>query len=579
MLNERQYLIVDLLVKTNKPVSADDISKIVVRSRRTIMRDLSSIKLFLESNHIGELLVNVERQGYRIKIDDTQKYEEFMKKSIRDEEIILFELINQDYITMDYLSELLYVSKITASEKMNVIKENYSEMLNIEISHKGHHLQEPLYKKCILISNLVDNNTRYYLDKVQVSSDAYELLLSQMEHSEIIKEYFPNVLPQQIANIFIAALLMKKSEIEEINDDFAYFYATCHIAYDAAVIHILTQVSDHCVDVNLNLSEKQILQALHIIEEENSVRFDEDELSIQLYMHLKRILCYPTYVRTKEIHNIANIKALYPFSFDLSILFINIMNKLYGYQIPNRDLIGLYFAVGMEKRRKRKNMVVLYSNMNAIANINKQLLEASINNCTVEIVDHMNAEIMDEAAVIINSTQDSVVPVEHVYKTESILSDNDIIEVRNMIENTSINRNIRSIFPKEYSFTYEVKEGETWQDVIRNITSRLSTTLVISGDEASRILEREHSGNSLVIGSYCIPHCISKKEDFCMSIYVHLDKSVTIENMSVRNVLVTLMNPEVKSNINIFKYLYRYLNNHEQELNDITTYEDFIQYI
>lgn len=80
MLNERQYLMIDLLVKTNKSISADHIAKIVVRSKRTIMRDLSSIKIFLETNNIGELLVNVERQGYRIKIDDNEKIRRFYEE-------------------------------------------------------------------------------------------------------------------------------------------------------------------------------------------------------------------------------------------------------------------------------------------------------------------------------------------------------------------------------------------------------------------------------------------------------------------------------------------------------------------
>lgn len=251
-----------------------------------------------------------------------RKYEDFMKKSIRDEEIILFELMNKAYVTMEQLSELLYVSKITVSEKMNVIKENYGELLNIEISHKGHHLQEPIYKKCILISNLVDNNTKYYLDKAGIQASSYELLLSQMEHSNRIKEYFPNVLPQQIANLFVAALLLEQMEEVEVNDDFSYFFTNANIPFNTQAIYVLCQTSDHCIDVNLNLSEKQILQALHIMEEENSIRFDESELSTQLYMHLKRILCYPIYVQTKEVHNIANIKASYPFSFDLSILLL-----------------------------------------------------------------------------------------------------------------------------------------------------------------------------------------------------------------------------------------------------------------
>lgn len=579
MLNDRQHLIVDLLVKTSSPIGADDISKIVIRSKRTIMRDLSTIKLFLESQQIGELLVNVERQGYRIKIDNLSKYEEFMKKNIRDEEIILLALINQEYVTMEYLADLLYVSKITVSEKMNVIKENYQNILNIEITHKGHRLQEPLHKKCILLSNLVDNNTKYYLDKANIDISAYELLTSQIEHNEVIKEYFPNVLPTQIANIFVAAVLLHNNGQEDNNDDFSYLYTVSGIAFSKKTLYVLTQTSDACVNINLNLTCKQILQVLHIMEEENSIRFHEEEMSVQLYQHLKRILCYPYYLRAKEIHNIMNIKALYPFSFDLSILFLNLMEKLYGYQIPNRDLIGLYFAVGMEKLKTKKHQLYIYSNVNSIANINKQLLEASLSNCTIDIVDHLTKDQIEEASLIINSTGGNDLQIENQYTTEFILSELDISNIKNKVESISINKNIRTFFPRDYSFTYDVGQEEGWSDVIRGICNRLTTSLAILPEEATRILERENSGNPLVIGAYSIPHCISKRDDFCISIYVHLTKEIQVEGSCIRHVLVTLMNPTMKQNINIFKYLYRYLNNHELELKDIQTYEEFIQFI
>lgn len=578
MLNDRQYLIVDLLVKTNSSISAEDISKIVMKSKRTIMRDLSTVKLFLESNQIGELLVNVDGQGYRIKVDNSSRYEELMKKSIRDEELILFELINHPYVTMEQLADLLYVSKITASEKMNVIKENYRSLLNIEISHKGHTLHEPLHKKCVLISNLIDNNTKYYLDKAGIDGHAYEMLISQAEHMAEIREYFPNMLPGQIAHLFIAALLLEGVKETENNDDFSYLYQTSRIPYTGQAIAVLSKVSDACVSVNLGLSVNQILKVLTIIEEENSIRFQEEELGRQLYQHLKRILCYPTYLHAREIQNIANIKALYPFSFDLSIVFISLMEKLYGYQIPNRDLIGLYFAVGMENMRKKKSRILIYSSINSIANINKQLLEASLSNCEIIIADYLPDD-QDEVTLVINGTREPLDHIENQFSTEYILSEGDIQLIRNQIENISINKNIQSIFPKDYSFTYDVQPQEAWLDVLKGICDRLSTALVISSEEAVRIVEREKSGNSLVISNFSIPHCISKKEDFCVSVFVHLSEAVQVENSSIQNVLVTLMSPTMSTNINIFKYLYRYLNQYETAMQGVTTYEEFIQFI
>ena len=579
MLNERQFMIVELLVKTNNSISAEEISKIVIRSKRTVMRDLSSIKLFLYNNKIGELLVNVDKIGYRIRIDNEQKYEECMRKSVRDEEIILYALLNNEYITMEDLSDLLFVSKITASEKMNVIKETYGELLSIEVSHKGHRLNELISKKCLLLSNLIDTNTKYYLDKANINIRAYETLLTQIELSQEISAYFPNVLPQQITNIFVAAQLMQIHEALDSSEDFAFLFQGAGINYTKQTLYALSKVSDYCIDVNLHLSEKQIENVLQIIEKENAIQFVKGELSSQLYMHLKRILCYPSYIQSREIHNIANIKALYPFSFDLSIVFISLMQKLYGYQISNKDLIGLYFAVGMEKNKMHKHKVAIYSRIKSIANINKQILEENIRDCDVVVIDStINYEI-NEFSLIVNNTTDTLDDVSYCYHADSILSDYDISEIKNLLEDISINLKVQNIFPKEHSFTYKVAEGEDWLIVLRNICNRLMNENVISLVEMNRILEREKSGNSLIIGTYCIPHCISTKEDFCVSIYVHLTKTMIVEGSSISHVLVTLMNPKINQNINIFKYLYRYINANEKKLAEINDYDEFIQFI
>ena len=194
MLNERQYIIIELLTKAPSPIRADEIAKIVVKSKRTIMRDLSSIKLFLETNNGGELIVRPEQQGYTISITDYDRYEELMMKNINDEQVILYQLIMNEFVTIEYLADLLFVSRITASEKMGVIKEMYSSVLNIGVSHKGHHLAETDVTKCFLLSNLVGTNLKYYLELAQVTPEKYELLLYTLKHSKRIGYYFHNVI-------------------------------------------------------------------------------------------------------------------------------------------------------------------------------------------------------------------------------------------------------------------------------------------------------------------------------------------------------------------------------------------------
>ena len=578
MLNERQYIIIELLTKAPSPIRADEIAKIVVKSKRTIMRDLSSIKLFLETNNVGELIVRPEQQGYTITITNYDRYEELMMKNINDEQVILYQLIMNDYVTIEYLADLLFVSRITASEKMGVIKEMYSSVLNIVVSHKGHHLAESDVTKCFLLSNLVGTNLKYYLELANVTPEKYELLLSQLKHSKHVGDYFPNVMESQLANLFIACMLYPNSAAEE-NEDFEYLYEACGLAYTPQMIGSLSMLSDYCVETNLNLTINQIQRVLQVIEQENSITFPNVELSKQLYHHLKRILCYPTFLKNKEIHNIANIKALYPFAFDLGIVFINYMKKFYEYRITNGDLVGLYFTVGMEEMMKKNHHILIYSLVNSIANINRQLIEATISNCQVEIVDSLQEVTLKDYSLIVNSSGETLDVQLPVFKTEYILSENDLADLKAMVENISIGYNVQTIFPKEYSFTYHVQEHEGWFEILERICSRLEESLVISREEATKIIEREKSGNPLLINNYSVPHCISKRENFVICIYVHLDKPVMVETTMVSHVLLTMMNPNVNKSINIFKFLYRYLQEHEEQLATIESYDEFIRFV
>ncbi|GCF95932.1 putative frv operon regulatory protein [Enterococcus florum] len=578
MLNERQYIIVELLTKAPSPIRSEEIAKIVAKSKRTIMRDLSSIKLFLESNGIGELTVQPDQQGYKIFITDYGQYEEWMMKNINDEQIILYQLIMNEYVTIDRLAELLFVSRITASEKMGVLKESYSSVLAISVSHKGHYLNESLVTKCLLLSNLVGTNTKYYLELAGVTPEQYELLLSQIKHSTLIGDYFPNVLDSQLANLFIASLLFPNGFREE-NEELEALFRSCQITYGLEAIRNLSLVSDYCIETNLNLTIAQIEENLNQIEQENNIKFANPKLAKQLYNHLKRILCYPCFLKSKEIHNIANIKALYPFAFDLGIVFIQKMNANYGYRITNSDLIGLYFTVGMESMMKKNHHILIYAQVNSIANINRQLLEASISNCDVEITDQLNDKDLAPFSLVINSTKERVDCPQPVFQTEYILSEKDIAEIKETLENISIGYHIKTIFPKEYSFTYIVQEQESWLDILQAICSRLEKALVISREEAARIIEREQSGNPLVINNFAVPHCISKRENFVICIYVHLDQPVMVENTAVTQVLLTLMNPNVNKSINIFKFLYRYLQEYQEQLTGIETYDEFIHFI
>lgn len=521
-MNERQQFILEFLIHASSPVSIDSIVSQVQKSKRTILRDLSTIKMYLEAENIGELINNTS--GYKINITEVEKYKDLMNQYINDEEVILYELVQREYLTIDDLSQCLYVSKMTASEKMNTVKTNYAHYLNIEVSRKGHRLNETIIKKCMLLCNLIENNLKYYLNLFQISYENYLCLEELISHNQQIKEDFPNCSTHQIAILFIAATIYQGDyDNQDIHEpEFLDYYQKANIHANKKADMILQTISLHCIDIHLSLSKQHIYRILGLMKNEMMIDLDEeDELVYQLYDHLKRVLCFPHYLKMKEIYNISDFKALYPFSFDLSFKFIQYLKQLYHYEIPNTDFIGLYFAVCLEKIKEKKHKIIIYSSKNAIAYLNKQLLMDYMNNIEVFLTKTLDKEILQGASLIIDSIGDLKLNDIEVIYMDHILNEEEMISIETILDNVSIHKNKYSIFPKSLSYEYHVKEDDTWEQILNNVCLKLQETNTINNEEKTAILNRENHGNALIINNYIIPHCISKKENFAsVSIFI-----------------------------------------------------------
>ena len=576
-MNDRQQIIIGLLRHTTTTITLDKIATIVKKSKRTVMRDLSTIKVFLEQEKIGSLVME-PGEGYRIDITDYELYNEVVQKTINDEELILFELVQNEYVTMEYLAQCLFVSKITATEKMNVVRNEYANTLNIEITRKGHHLQEDSAKKCILLSNLIMSNLKNYLTLANLSYDDYYQLEAIVKNNSELVSNFPNVSDQEILVLLIAAMIMGNVEEEDYDVDFNE-YLNGVLVLSRKANAILNLVSQHCIDVSLHLHKGQILEILNLMNISQIVGQENyEELASKLYEHLKRMVSYPYYVNVKTLYNIKDIQAMNPFAFDLSITFIDYFRHMYHYDVPNPDFIGLYFTICIEKYKKEKKKVLIYSNFNAIAYLNRQLLVDQLNDVEVEICERLAGDSLSNVTLIIDCKGDLKLSDKAVYKLHNIITDSDIRKVREMMDNIYIKQNKHKLFPQEYSFEYHVTNTD-WSYILEEICLRLQSKKAITKEEAHAIVDREKRGNALIINDFSIPHCISTRENICVCIYIHLDQKIEVESQTVNNVLLTITDPLLNKNTNIFRFLYNYLNDQKDDLEHISTYDEFVKNI
>lgn len=580
-MNERQQKIIELLSHASTSVSLEQIASFVNRSKRTVLRDLSGIKIFLEEQNVGSLITELGK-GYHIEIVNSNAYQELLQETINDEEIILYELVQNEYLTMDALANLLYVSKITASEKMNLVISQYENILNVEVSRKGHHLNASIEKRCFILSNLVKKNTKKYLDAAHMSKDTYYQLENLMENNREISENFPNATIHEIISLIIASRLLNVFTLDVAIEDQIDFneYMQGTVEIDEKMNAILNIVSQHCIEVSLNLSKEQVIDVLHLINFDSVVDPEVfHDLAERLYEHIKRMLGYPYYVQIKTPYNIAKIRTMNPLAFDLAMNFIHYFERMYHYEITNPDFVGLYFTVCLQRSRKETKKIVLIADSNAIAYLNKQLLLDYIPDIEVEISDVLLESHKNQASLIVDSklkyNDEKDVPI---YPLHNIITDQDVSKLKAMMNSVYIKQNRASLFPKEMSFEYHVTNPE-WEFVLEDVCMRLLRKKAISQSEMNAILSREKKGSALLIQSFALPHCISEKENVCSSFYIYLDAPIVVDQQEIRHLLITVTDPVLNKKINIFKFLYNFINDNQEELNKAKSYEDFIQWI
>ena len=578
-MNERQQIIIELLSHTSTFVSLDQIASTVKRSKRTVLRDLSGIKIFLEEEKIGNLLSEIGK-GYRIEILNEDIYNELLQETINDEETILYTFVQNEIITIDQMAQELYVSKITAAEKINLIISQYKSVLNIEVSKRGHRLVESDEKKCFILSNLVQRNIKKYLEIAQLSMDDYYQMESLLQDNEELKDNFPNVSNSEILSLFVASKLLNNVILEENDEDVDFNeYLQGVISIDEKTNYLLNRISQYCIEVSLNISKEQVVEVLRLINFQALVDKEGlNDLSERLYEHLKRMVCYPYYVALKKPYNLSKIRTTNPLAFDLAMNFIYFYQKMFHYDITDSDFIGLYFTVCLQKSKEEKKKILLISDKNAIGYLNKQLLIENINEIEVEICDQDEIQNIDRFHLILDSKQKYKGNDMQVYSFKNILNESDIEKIKELLNCIYIKQNVSTLFPEECSFTYHVTHSD-WNYVLEDVCMCLLKKKAISQNEMKAILSREKKGNALIVQSFAIPHCISDCKNECTSFVIHLDQKIVVDSQEINNILITKIDPMLNKKINIFKFLYNYINANEEGLQNLKTYEDFIQYI
>ncbi len=565
MLNQRQVQIMERL--ENGKASGLELAKLTGTSKRTILRDISQMNHLLQA--IGDISSS-QAGGYQLHIQDKEAYRNLLHQSMYDDELILLELLRHDFRTLDDLAATLFLSKPMISEKIIFLRGHYTKRLEIKSKpNYGHYLDEPLYRKMVLLANLIDKNPPFFCERLGISQDDYRSLLQEIRTLNEAN-YYPNIHSAHLVSLILAADVLENGVKN----------AATRFSLSEGLIHFFREEQQKKAKL-VTVAEIQVM--LQRLAEQYSTPVYDLELVEQLVGHLKRSIAYPIILHDRKLHNIANIKAVYPLAFDLSIAFVASANEAFGIEMYDIDLIGLYFSCAMERMKQVAAKVLLFSDQYAVASINKQMIEKEIQGVEVIIVTHrqeleMALEQQDIKLILNNhpTFQEFSIDVDCM-DVKQVITKPELRAIQDMLEKIDVRKNIRTFFPENLAMTYNNEPGDDWNAIVEGICLELEAREVLSADESMKIQEREQKGNNLVINHLALPHCTTQRNQAFFAVFVHLEHSVLVDGAMVQNALVACVNPNVSTELKVFSYLYYVLNEHDGE--DILGLKDYATFI
>ncbi|RGK68891.1 transcription antiterminator [Streptococcus anginosus] len=271
---ERQYKILKILSKHDGPISSRRLSDYLQVSRRTVFKDIDSLRLIANKYNID--IINIPSKGIELKINNPQDILNLENKikekiyrdnySVENRRVYIIKqlyLTNND-LTLDYLSEEYLVSKTSIYNDIKVINkviEGYgskivSNISGIELIGNEINIQRSLielifhYSDKVSYSSSINKAQLVFFDKNIVNSIYEELFLENKSLIENLPDYYIQ------SFLTLVFTLCSRVKIDRhIGDDFKYVTPNFN-NYDSETVKTFV---DFLIDeLDLNLKAKDI---------------------------------------------------------------------------------------------------------------------------------------------------------------------------------------------------------------------------------------------------------------------------------------------------------------------------------
>lgn len=605
MINDRKINIIQYLYENeNLFVTSGELAKVIECSVRTIKRDLKG--LIDEQDDRGYRITS-SNKGYAMHITDKDIFNSIfnMAKSRsrtlnnidsfdKGRTIIIGQLlVINDYIKINDLSEILYLSRSIIINEIREIKKVF-QTCNLTLESKPYYgyfvLGEEKDKRNFLVSylDILLKNEKYFVVNGKLIEYKYEEvkaktikiilennIIKSDKHIELISRY-----------MYIAIMRMQNEYFIEF-DDKKYNKITVDIKTIKAsrkLINSLIKEADikipmeehiylshlignsymgkslSLIKTEIGPSSEQIYKLVEncLFKIKNIMKLDftdDVQLINGLVNHLNSSLGIYSSKTSLDNPILEMLKTNYIESYNCALICDEIIKKELALNLKEDGIgyVALHFAASIERKKDYKvKICIICENGIGFSQFIKSKLEEQM--ADIKIINTIPKYMLRSIDLKIYDLLITTVDLNNIklgipaIKINHNLNHGEIRRIKREIENVNLLKNFFSKIPK--NFFYLKANFTSKKSLLNEILSNMVREGYISQNEVEDIINRENLSETVINDSVALPHCIKNGES--TGAIVTLKSPIMWGDKRISIVILACINPQ----IGIEKQLY-----------------------
>lgn len=567
MLNERQLALLETL--ENQPQALADLARLAGVSARTVLRDLDYLNFTLSGK---ARIFSIGNATWQLDILDRKNYFQLLQRHDNDDRLLAL-LLQNAWTTRTQLADALNLPETWVSDKLARLKQRYEKWFTLAARPgAGYFIDEPQTRRVILLANLLKK------DPTLLPVNSTPVPAPLPDYPAIAADYLTSL---------VGAVYALRNRLEPpapvvVSETLKACVEAMDLYLGPQALQTLAGIMDELQQRANLLTPARIAMWLEQVRDKHPPAIIDPPLIDDLTGHLIRCAATPVWLVESRQSSMNNLKAAWPAAFDMSIRFIALLRDQLNVPVFDSDLIGLYFACSLERNQTERQPVVLLSDQNAIATINKMAIERDVLNCRVVIAHSLSelAGLLNELApvcIINNSRFRPDDSIKNVLTIKNIITPAGIGQIKDYVESAFIRQNLQTLFPAQGSFHYANAPAQSWDAIMQAVCSRLEAQQQIGAEEAVSLCQREREGENLIVNRLAIPHCWSEHQSTFRGYFVTLAHPLTVNHEPVSHMLIACASSGARQELKIFSYLASVLHRYPAEkIAGLKGYDDFM---